>query len=30
MWWNRVVRKPRTAPARRPMLRLQGEAQGVE
>ena len=30
MWWNRVVRKPRLVRERRPLLRLQGEAQGVE
>ena len=30
MWWNRVVRKLRTARASRPALRLQQEPQGVE
>jgi uncharacterized iron-regulated membrane protein len=30
MWWNRVVRKPRTARVRQPVLNLQQEPQGVE
>ena len=30
MWWNRVVRKPRTARVRQPALNLQQETQGVE
>jgi uncharacterized iron-regulated membrane protein len=30
MWWNRVVRKPRTVRAPQPALSFQREAQGVE
>ena len=30
MWWNRVVRKPRAARERQPLLNLRQEPQGVE